>query len=87
MLLRTTAPDVAHLILDVISLDYHETLMAASGAQAEAALRSAISENAGKFVLVVEGSIPTRDGGVYIEMNSRPAVDVVREVWRARRRP
>ena len=79
-LLRTTAPDVAHLILDVISLDYHETLMAASGAQAEAALRSAISENAGKYVLVVEGSIPTRDGGVYMEMNSRPAVDVVREV-------
>ena len=37
-LLRTSAPDVAHLILDVISLDYHETLMAASGAQAEAAL-------------------------------------------------
>ena len=67
---------MAHLILDVISLDYHETLMAASGAQAEAALRSAISENAGKFVLVVEGSIPTRDGGVYMEMNSRPAVDV-----------
>ena len=39
-LLRTSAPDVAHLILDVISLDYHETLMAASGAQAEAALRT-----------------------------------------------
>ena len=38
-LLRTSDPDVAHLILDVISLDYHETLMAASGAQAEAALR------------------------------------------------
>src|SRR5215831_1128042 len=32
-LLRTSAPNVAHLILDVISLDYHETLMAASGAQ------------------------------------------------------
>ncbi len=47
-LLRTSAPDVArHLILDVISLDYHETLMAASGAQAEAALRSAIADNAG----------------------------------------
>ena len=47
-LLRTSAPDVGHLILDVISLDYHETLMAASGAQAEAALRSAIEDNAGK---------------------------------------
>ena len=34
-LLRTSAPDAASLILDVISLDYHETLMAASGAQAE----------------------------------------------------
>ena len=49
-LLRTSAPDVAHLILDVISLDYHETLMAASGAQAEAALQSAIEANAGKSV-------------------------------------
>ena len=54
-LLRTSAPDVAHLILDVISLDYHETLMAASGAQAEAALRSAMEENAGKYVLVEIG--------------------------------
>ena len=45
-LLRTSAPDVAHLILDVISLDYHEALMAASGAQAEAALRSAIADKA-----------------------------------------
>src|ERR1035438_6686849 len=79
-LLRTSAPDVAHLILDVISLDYHETLMAASGAQAEAALRSAIEDNAGKYVLVVEGSIPMKDEGVYMEMNSKPAVQVLREV-------
>jgi hydrogenase small subunit len=79
-LLRTSAPDVGHLILDVISLDYHETLMAASGAQAEAALRTAMSESAGKYVLVVEGAIPTSDNGVYMEMNSRPAVQVLREV-------
>src|SRR5579859_6233415 len=79
-LLRTSAPDVAHLILDVISLDYHETLMAASGAQAEAALRSAIEDNAGKYVLVVEGAIPTRDDGVFMQLNSRPAIQVVKEV-------
>ena len=70
-LLRTSAPDVAHLILDVISLDYHETLMAASGAQAEAALQSAIADNAGKYVLVVEGAIPTRDDGVYMQLGGR----------------
>ena len=78
-LLRTSAPDVAHLILDVISLDYHETLMAASGAQAEAALHSAISNNAGKYVLVVEGAIPTKDDGIYYEMGSRPGVQVLKE--------
>jgi len=79
-LLRTSAPDVANLILDVISLDYHETLMAAAGAQAEAALRSAIQDNAGKFVLVVEGAIPTRDDGVYMELGGRPAIQVIQEV-------
>ena len=79
-LLRTSAPDVAHLILDVISLDYHETLMAASGAQAEAALRSAIEDNAGKYVLVVEGAIPTRDDGIYMELGGRPAIQVAKEV-------
>lgn len=78
--MRTSAPDVAHLILDVISLDYHETLMAASGAQAEAALRSAIEDNAGKYVLVVEGAIPTRDDGVYMELGGRPAIQVLKEV-------
>ena len=78
-LLRTSAPDAAHLILDVISLDYHETLMAASGEQAEAALRQAMTDNAGKYVLVVEGAIPTRDDGVYMELGGRPAVQVVKD--------
>jgi hydrogenase small subunit len=78
-LLRTTAPDVAHLILDVISLDYHETLMAASGTQAEAALRSAMADNAGKYVLVVEGSIPSKDEGVYMQLGGKPAIQVVTE--------
>ena len=79
-LLRTSAPDVAHLILDVISLDYHETLMAASGAQAEAALRSAIEDNAGKYVLVVEGAIPAKDDGVFMQLASRPAIQVAKDL-------
>ena len=62
-LLRTSKPDVADLIINVISLDYHETLMVACGQQAEDALKSAVNDNAGKFVLVVEGAIPTKDQG------------------------
>ena len=79
-LLRTSAPDAAHLILDVISLDYHETLMAASGAQAEAALKKAMEENAGKYVLVCEGSIPTNKDGLFLELAGKPGVQVLKEV-------
>ena len=38
-LLRTSAPDVAELILSLVSLDYHETLMVPSGHQAEEVVR------------------------------------------------
>src|SRR5437868_3033554 len=65
-LLRTSTPDVADLILNVISLDYHETLMAASGHDAELALQEAMAANDGKFILVVEGSIPTKENGDYL---------------------
>src|SRR5690349_10156100 len=57
-LLRSSHPTVAALILDLISLDYHETLMAGSGLQAEASLRQALSRPGG-YLLVVEGAIPT----------------------------
>ena len=63
--LRTTSPSFADLIFDIISLDYHETIMAAAGTQAESTLHSAAEANSGQFFCVVEGSIPTADGGVY----------------------
>ena len=62
-LLRTTHPAVDDLILDLISLDYHETLFAAAGHQAEAALKQAMREHAGKYVCVVGArSRPRRTG-------------------------
>ncbi len=79
-LLRTSTPDLAELILNLISLDYHETLMAAAGRDAEAALQSAVHDNAGRYVLVVEGSIPVKAKGIYMKLAGRPAVDVLAEV-------
>jgi len=78
-LLRATHPSLEHLILDLISLDYHETLNAGAGHQAEAALHNSIKENAGKFILVVEGSAPVKDGGKYCMIAGRPFVDIVKE--------
>src|SRR5512139_2256487 len=79
-LLRASHPTVSELILDLVSLDYHETLSAAAGAQAEAALRAAVKRNAGRYVCVVEGSIPTRHEGVYCRIGGRPSMDILREV-------
>jgi hydrogenase small subunit len=52
-------PPVATMILELISLRYHESVMAASGHVAEAALEETMRE--GGYVLVVEGSIPGAD--------------------------
>ncbi len=79
-LLRTSHPAVADLILDLISLDYHETLFAAAGHQAEAALRQAMQTHAGKFVCIVEGAIPTKEDGIYCMIGGRTALEIVRDV-------
>jgi hydrogenase small subunit len=75
-LLRTSHPDVASLILDLISVDYHETLFAAAGEQIEAALEHAIER--GGYVLVVEGAIPEKDGGIYCMVGGKKATDTLR---------
>ena len=79
-LLRTSHPAVSELILDLVSLDYCETLFAAAGHQAEDALKKAMTENAGKYVLVIEGAIPTKDNGIYCQIGGRTALDIVNDV-------
>ena len=79
-LLRPSHPDLGDLILNVISLEYHETLMAGSGKQAEEALAQAVDRYSGKYVCVVEGSIPTEDKGIYMKLAGRPAMNVLADV-------
>lgn len=78
-LLRSNHPTLEHLILDLISLDYSETLSAAAGHQAEAAKAESIRKNKGKFVLVVDGAIPTKDHGIYCKIGGRTALDILNE--------
>jgi len=79
-LLRTSAPDVAELILSLVSLDYHETLMAAAGHQAEKTLQEAMKKNEGKYICIIEGAIPTKADGAYCKIGGRTAVEIVNEV-------
>jgi hydrogenase small subunit len=67
------------LILDIISLDYHETLMVAAGHQAEEARKAAMKANKGKYILVVEGAIPTKQNGIFCKIGGQTAMDLVKE--------
>ena len=79
-LLRAGHPTVADLILDSISLSYHETLMAAAGSQAEDVLAKTVREHKGKYIALVEGSIPTGADGAYCTIGGKAALDIAREI-------
>jgi hydrogenase small subunit len=79
-LLRVGAPDLGHLILDLISLDYHEALCAPAGFQVEKSLHDSMTANEGKYVCVMEGAIPTKDDGIYCKIAGKTAVDIAKEV-------
>jgi hydrogenase small subunit len=78
--LRSGRPAVADIVLDTLSIDYHETIMAAAGHRAEEALTQTTAENKGAYIAVVEGSIPTGAGGAYCTIGGRSAQQIAREV-------
>ena len=53
--LRASRPTTADIILDTLSVDYHETIMAAAGHRAEEALSGVVEEQRGEYLVVVEG--------------------------------
>ncbi|MGF1757811.1 hydrogenase 2 small subunit [Photobacterium sagamiensis] len=78
-LLRSTHPTLENLILETISLEYHEVLSAAAGHQVEANKHHAMEKYKGQYVLVVDGSIPTKDGGVYCMVAGKPIIEHIKE--------
>lgn len=69
-------PPVASLLLDKLSVRYHETIMAASGHKSEEAYHATVKE--GGYVLIVEGSIPTADDR-FCMVGGRPFREIVLE--------
>jgi hydrogenase small subunit len=77
--LRTAEPTIGDLVLDVVSLDYQHTLMAGAGTAVEKALADSMAKNHGEYLLVVTGSVPLNDGGIYCTIGGRTAKDIVEE--------
>ena len=78
--LRASRPTAAEVVLDTLSVDYHETIMAAAGHQAEEALEQSIVKNKGAYIAVVEGSIPTGAGGAYCTVGGKSALQIAKRV-------
>jgi hydrogenase small subunit len=78
--LRAAHPTIAEIVLDLLSVNYHETIMAAAGEQAEKAKQATIE--AGGYVLMVEGSIPTNADGNYCCIGGRTALNILEEAAR-----
>ncbi|MDE3080618.1 MAG: hydrogenase small subunit, partial [Paracoccaceae bacterium] len=79
-LTRSFNPTLEDMIFNLISLDYHETLMAVSGAAAEEAMQAARAANKGKYVLVVDGSVSTALNGIYSTNAGKSNLATLKEV-------
>ncbi len=76
--IRSSHPIVADILLDNISLNYTETLQAASGHAAEKSLHDTIKDSYGEYLLLVEGSIPLANPA-YCVIGGRSAIDILKE--------
>ena len=77
--IRSSHPIVADILLDKISLDYTETLMAAAGVQAEEAMQNTMKKYKGEYILCVEGSVPTKADGVYCMIGGKTSMQILEE--------
>ncbi|NOZ04224.1 MAG: hydrogenase small subunit [FCB group bacterium] len=77
--IRSSHPIVADIVLNMISLDYDDTLSAAAGFQLEEIRKKIMKEYKGKFILAVEGNVPLKDNGVYCTINGESFLDVLKE--------
>ncbi len=76
---RSVSPSLVNLVLNTLTIEYHETLSAAAGFQVEKAKQDAMKKYAGQYVLVVEGSIPMALDGAYCTIGGRSAIEILKE--------
>jgi len=79
-LAKSFNPSPGELVLDILSVDYWDTLMAPAGEQAEKSLKDSMEENKGKYIVCIEGAIPTGDDGAYLTIAGKTGLDTTKEV-------
>lgn len=79
-LLRSADPSAVSMFLDVLDIQYHESLLAVAGGDAQLALTSAMDRYPDGYIAMIEGAVPDGASGAYSLIGGRPAAEVVRDV-------
>jgi len=77
---QSTYPDVAQIVLDILSMNYMETIMYATGTSAEDALKKTVEEYKGKFIMIYEGAVMTGWDGNALRIAGKPSLEQIMEV-------
>jgi hydrogenase small subunit len=77
--IRSSHPVAQDVVLNMISLDYDDTLQAAAGFQVEEIRKRIMKEYPGEYLLAVEGNAPTRDGGIYCTVGGDTFLNILIE--------
>ena len=75
-----TNPDVATIVLDILSMNHMETVMMATGHDAEKAMYETAEQYAGKFILIYEGSVMTGLEGNTLRIANEPSLKMLEEI-------
>src|SRR5579871_2215728 len=77
--IRSSHPIAQDMVLNLISLDYDDTLQAAAGFQVEEIRKNIMKQYPGEYILAVEGNAPTRDGGIYCTIGGESFLNILLE--------
>jgi hydrogenase small subunit len=86
-MLNTASPTIKNVLIDQIApgvhvnLKFHPVVMAAAGELAIEVMEDTAKRQTGEYVLIVDGAVPTAEGGVYGtvgERNGKPVTMVQR---------
>ncbi|HMM20239.1 MAG TPA: hydrogenase small subunit [Selenomonadales bacterium] len=75
--IRSQSPMASDVVLNMIALEYSDTLSAAAGEPFENHLEAVMKQYAGQYLLAVEGGVPLAEDGVYCMVGGRPFAEVL----------
>ncbi|MDZ4170354.1 MAG: hydrogenase small subunit [Coriobacteriia bacterium] len=77
---QATYPDIAQIVLDILSLNYIETIMMATGHEADVALFDTAEANEGNFIMIYEGTVMTGLEGNTLRIAGKTGLEYIDEI-------